>query len=62
MQALSMATPFGTACIAWAPASQPAWCMVCCRQWKTYKLTKGAKFALERKKPATDLTYEMLAK
>ncbi|KXZ54325.1 hypothetical protein GPECTOR_5g409 [Gonium pectorale] len=31
-------------------------------QWKTYKLTKGAKFALERKKPATDLTFDMLAK
>ncbi|GLC42042.1 hypothetical protein PLESTB_001061900 [Pleodorina starrii] len=31
-------------------------------QWKTYKLTKGPKFALERKKPATDLTQEMLAK
>jgi hypothetical protein len=30
--------------------------------WKTYKLTKGPKFALERKKPATDLTAEMLQK
>jgi phenylalanyl-tRNA synthetase alpha chain len=33
-----------------------------CRQWKTYKLEKGPKFALERKKPATELTAEMLAK
>jgi len=32
------------------------------RQWKTYKLEKGPKFALERKKPATELTQEMLAK
>eukprot|EP00199_Chlamydomonas_sp_CCMP681_P000662 CAMPEP_0119107318 /NCGR_PEP_ID=MMETSP1180-20130426/9635_1 /TAXON_ID=3052 ORGANISM="Chlamydomonas cf sp, Strain CCMP681" /NCGR_SAMPLE_ID=MMETSP1180 /ASSEMBLY_ACC=CAM_ASM_000741 /LENGTH=494 /DNA_ID=CAMNT_0007092789 /DNA_START=101 /DNA_END=1585 /DNA_ORIENTATION=+ len=31
-------------------------------QWKTYKLTKGPKFALERKKAATELTQEMLAK
>uniref|UniRef100_A0A7S3VJY5 phenylalanine--tRNA ligase n=1 Tax=Dunaliella tertiolecta TaxID=3047 RepID=A0A7S3VJY5_DUNTE len=31
-------------------------------QWKTYKLDKGPKFALERKKPATELTQEMLAK
>lgn len=31
-------------------------------QWKTYKLSKGVKFALERKKQATDLTAEMLAK
>ncbi|GLI62444.1 hypothetical protein VaNZ11_005065 [Volvox africanus] len=31
-------------------------------QWKTYKLTKGPKFALERKKPATDLTFEMMSK
>ncbi len=32
------------------------------RTWKTYKLTKGPKFALERKKQATDLTAEMLQK
>ena len=31
-------------------------------QWKTFRLSKGPKFALERKKPATDLTYEMLQK
>lgn len=30
--------------------------------WKTYRLSKGPKFALERKKPATDLTHDMLAK
>eukprot|EP00884_Botryococcus_braunii_P017278 jgi/Botrbrau1/4233/Bobra.0044s0028.1 len=30
--------------------------------WKTYRLTKGPKFALERKKPATDLTHDMLSK
>lgn len=30
--------------------------------WKTYALSKGAKFALERKKAATDLTQEMLLK
>mmetsp|Transcript_40269 Transcript_40269/g.89432 ORF Transcript_40269/g.89432 Transcript_40269/m.89432 type:complete len:496 (+) Transcript_40269:146-1633(+) len=30
--------------------------------WKTYKLGKGPKFALERKKPATDLTVEMIQK
>ena len=30
--------------------------------WKTYKLCKGPKFALERKKPATDLTFEMIQK
>ena len=33
-----------------------------CRAWKTYKLSKGPKFALERVKPATDLTADMLAK
>lgn len=32
------------------------------RAWKTYKLDKGPKFALERVKPATDLTAEMLQK
>ena len=31
-------------------------------KWKTFKITKGPKFALERKKPATDLTSEMLLK
>ncbi|MEW5309124.1 MAG: hypothetical protein WDW38_001033 [Sanguina aurantia] len=30
--------------------------------WKTYLLCKGPKYALERVKPATDLTAEMLAK
>eukprot|EP00192_Tetraselmis_astigmatica_P004407 CAMPEP_0117651996 /NCGR_PEP_ID=MMETSP0804-20121206/2392_1 /TAXON_ID=1074897 /ORGANISM="Tetraselmis astigmatica, Strain CCMP880" /LENGTH=499 /DNA_ID=CAMNT_0005458015 /DNA_START=57 /DNA_END=1556 /DNA_ORIENTATION=- len=29
--------------------------------WKTYRLSKGEKFALERKKAATDLTYELLS-
>jgi len=28
--------------------------------WKTYRLSKGPKFALEKKKAATDLTYELL--
>lgn len=28
--------------------------------WTTYKLTKGPKFARERKKQPTDLTTEML--
>ncbi len=32
------------------------------RQWKTYKLAKGAKFALQRKKLVAELTTEMLAK
>ena len=31
-------------------------------QWKTFYLNKGPKFALERKKPATDLTHDMLKK
>lgn len=30
--------------------------------WKTYCLTKGPKFALERVKPATDLTADMIQK
>jgi phenylalanyl-tRNA synthetase alpha chain len=30
--------------------------------WKTFKLTKGANFALERKKAATDLTSDMITK
>jgi phenylalanyl-tRNA synthetase alpha chain len=30
--------------------------------WKTYNLKKGPKFALEKKKPATELTHEMLQK
>eukprot|EP01025_Chloroclados_australasicus_P025698 TRINITY_DN2563_c0_g1_i14.p1 TRINITY_DN2563_c0_g1~~TRINITY_DN2563_c0_g1_i14.p1 ORF type:complete len:538 (+),score=63.98 TRINITY_DN2563_c0_g1_i14:117-1616(+) len=30
-------------------------------QWKTYKLLKGPKFALQRQKQATELTHEMLA-
>lgn len=30
--------------------------------WKTYRLTKGPSFALERKKPAAELTSEMVAK
>mmetsp|Transcript_22835 Transcript_22835/g.40650 ORF Transcript_22835/g.40650 Transcript_22835/m.40650 type:complete len:497 (-) Transcript_22835:180-1670(-) len=28
--------------------------------WKTYRLSKGPKFAMEKKKAATDLTYELL--
>lgn len=32
------------------------------QSWKTFRLTKGPKFALERKKPATDLTHEMILK
>ena len=28
--------------------------------WKTYTLSKGPKFALEKKKAVTDLTHEML--
>ena len=28
--------------------------------WRTYKLSKGPKFSLEKKKPATDLTHDML--
>eukprot|EP01024_Parvocaulis_polyphysoides_P008791 TRINITY_DN12633_c0_g2_i1.p1 TRINITY_DN12633_c0_g2~~TRINITY_DN12633_c0_g2_i1.p1 ORF type:complete len:502 (+),score=95.40 TRINITY_DN12633_c0_g2_i1:127-1632(+) len=31
-------------------------------QWKTYKLQKGPKFALEKQKQATELTQEMIAK
>ena len=30
--------------------------------WKTYQLSKGPKFALERRKQATDLTFDMLQK
>uniref|UniRef100_A0A7R9V8F0 phenylalanine--tRNA ligase n=1 Tax=Chlamydomonas euryale TaxID=1486919 RepID=A0A7R9V8F0_9CHLO len=30
--------------------------------WKTYRLSKGSKFALQRVKPATDLTAEMVQK
>ncbi|CAD7702528.1 unnamed protein product [Ostreobium quekettii] len=30
------------------------------QSWKTYKLVKGPKFALEKRKPATELTHEML--
>ena len=30
--------------------------------WTTFRLTKGPKFALERKKQPTDLTTEMLQK
>lgn len=36
--------------------------LVALEKWKTFTLTKGPKFALERKKAATDLTAEMLAK
>lgn len=32
------------------------------RTWKTYQVGKGPHFALERKKQATDLTADMLAK
>ena len=31
-------------------------------KWKTFKISRGPKFALERKKPATDLTADMLLK
>lgn len=30
--------------------------------WKTYRITKGPNFALERKRQATELTHEMLTK
>lgn len=36
--------------------------MLVLQSWKTFKVVKGPKFALERKKPATDLTSEMLLK
>ena len=32
------------------------------QKWNTYKVTKGMKFALERKKQATDLTADMIQK
>ena len=31
-------------------------------RWKTYKLSKGAKFSLQQKKVATDLTANLLQK
>ena len=34
--------------------------LCCLRSWKTYHVTKGPKFALEKKKAATDLTREMM--
>jgi phenylalanyl-tRNA synthetase alpha chain len=34
--------------------------LVSLESWTTYRLTKGPKFALERKKQPTDLTTEML--
>lgn len=34
--------------------------LVTLEAWTTFKLTKGPKFALERKKQPTDLTTEML--
>lgn len=30
--------------------------------WKTYRVTRGVKFALERRRPPTDLTAEMMQK
>jgi hypothetical protein len=30
--------------------------------WKTYRISKGAKFATQRKKQATELTSEMIAR
>lgn len=30
--------------------------------WKTYRIMRGAKFALERRRPPTDLTAEMMQK
>lgn len=36
--------------------------LVVLKTWKTYRLTKGPKFALEKKKEPTDLTYEMMSK
>jgi len=30
--------------------------------WKTYKLSKGPKFSLSKKKQATDLTHDMILK
>ena len=36
--------------------------LVALEKWKTFKVMKGPKFALERKKAATDLTAEMISK
>jgi phenylalanyl-tRNA synthetase alpha chain len=36
--------------------------LVALKKWSSYEVTKGPKFALERKKPATDLTAEMIQK
>lgn len=36
--------------------------LVTLRKWSTFEATRGPKFALERKKPATDLTAEMIQK
>lgn len=36
--------------------------IVTLKKWSTFEATKGPKFALERKKPATDLTAEMIQK
>lgn len=36
--------------------------LVAQEKWKTFKVSKGPKFALERKKAATDLTAEMISK
>lgn len=33
-----------------------------CSTWKTYRVSKGAKFATQRKKQATELTSEMIAR
>ena len=34
--------------------------LIALRSWKTYHIDKGAKFARERRKAATDLTFDML--
>ena len=36
--------------------------LIVLEKWKTFKVSKGPKFALQRKKPATDLTAEMISK
>lgn len=36
--------------------------LVVLKTWKTYHITRGSKFARERRKLAHDLTFEMLQK
>ena len=36
--------------------------LVSSEAWKTYRISEGAKFALERRRPPTDLTAEMMQK